>query len=226
MALPGFISGDDDRHEIERQMLEVPQVRDWFVPASGAEPGSLDLRIAYARATRKLGNEGKRPLCSVVPEVSHVGAHWTLLDGARWLLCRRALGVLDQGSGAAFVHDLFLGGEQGEQVSLLRTLCALPAPERFLPTAVEACRSNSVAVFQAIACENPYPAACFPELAWNQMVIKAIFLEVPVERIVRLVTRISADLVRMAEGLASERRAAGRSVPSDIDFIVTRSRQA
>ena len=31
--------------------------------------------------------------------------------------------------------------------------------------------------------------------------------------------RITPELVRMAEGLASERARAGRSIPEDIDFI-------
>jgi hypothetical protein len=152
--------------------------------------------------------------------------HWTLLDGARWLLVNHAIERLDADSRQGFLLDLFLTGELGEQVSLLRTLAALPGAEGFVVTGVEACRTNSVAVFEAIACENVYPAACFPELAWNQMVIKTLFLELSVERIDGLVSRITPELVRMAQGLASERQAAGLTIPPDIDFIVTRARQS
>ena len=35
----------------------------------------------------------------------------------------------------------------------------LPGPEQFLPIAVDACRTNILPLFEAIACENPYPDA-------------------------------------------------------------------
>jgi hypothetical protein len=224
MALPGLFS-NEDRRALERALLNVVSVRTWLDTAARAEPGSLDFRVAYARAARKLGPEGKRPLTTVVTGIANLREHWTLLDGARWLSGSQVLGRLDDASGAAFVHDLFLAGELGEQVSLLRTLPALAGAQRFLATAVEACRTNSVDVFEAITCENAYPAACFPELAYNQMVIKTIFLDLQVERIDGLDARITPELVRMAEGLGSERRAAGREVPPDIDYIVNRARQ-
>jgi hypothetical protein len=56
------------------------------------------------------------------------------------------------------------------------------------------------------------------------MVIKAIFLGLSVDRIVGLDARITPELLRMAEGLASERRAAGRPVPVDINSILTRAK--
>lgn len=218
----GLIS-DDDRAALERALFAVPSVRQWFDASRHAEPGSLDFRVAYARATRKLGSEGKNAL-SGYARAGGFGTHWTLLDGARWLLVVHTLSRIDAEPGAGFVYDLFSAGDFGEQVSLLRTLGALPDPERFSATGIEACRTNSIAVFEAIACENPYPAAWFPELAWNQMVIKAIFLELSVDRIVGLDERITSELLRMAEGLKSERRAAGRPVPVDINSILTRAK--
>jgi hypothetical protein len=74
-------------------------------------------------------------------------------------------------------------------------------------------------VFEAIACENPYPMQHFPEHNYNQMVLKAFFTGVAVQRIDGLAARRSPELVRMAEAYASERRAAGRSVPSDIGLV-------
>ena len=48
------------------------------------------------------------------------------------------------------------------------------------------------------------------------MVLKALFVGVAVDRIVGLDGRLTPELARMAADYASERRAAGRSVPSDI----------
>jgi hypothetical protein len=75
-------------------------------------------------------------------------------------------------------------------------------------------------VFEAVACENPFPAAHFPELGMNQMVMKAIFIEVPVARIEGLSGRLGPELRRMLEGYESERLAAGRPVPADVSTLL------
>ena len=73
---------------------------------------------------------------------------------------------------------------------MLKALPLLPEPERFEALAVEACRSNVLTVFEAIACENPYPQRYFVELPWNQMVLKAAFNGVALTRIVGLDERL------------------------------------
>jgi hypothetical protein len=124
----------------------------------------------------------------------------------------------------ALIERLFASGEIGEQESLLRTLSLLPEPARFVETALAACRTNARRVFDAIACDNAFPAVFFSELAFNQMVLKAVFIEAPVARIEGLVARRTPELVRMARDYASERSAAGRPVPEDIALILGESR--
>ena len=51
---------------------------------------------------------------------------------------------------------------------MLKSLPLLPEPQRFEALAVEACRSNVLTVFEAIACENPYPHGYFEELSFDQ----------------------------------------------------------
>jgi hypothetical protein len=102
---------------------------------------------------------------------------------------------------------------------VLKALPLLPTPDRFLEIAVDACRTSIQPIFEAIACENPYPARYFPELNFNQMVLKAVFIGVALERIIDLDTRLTPDLARMGADYASERRAAGRPVPSDLSRI-------
>jgi hypothetical protein len=119
------------------------------------------------------------------------------------------------------VDECWRTGDNGEREALLKALPRLSAPERFVPVAVSACRTHVLPIFCAIACENPYPAAHFPELNFNQMVLKALFLEVAVDRIVGLTGRATSELARMAEAYASERRAAGRPVSADCERIAT-----
>ncbi len=118
------------------------------------------------------------------------------------------------------VERLYVTGELREQQAVLRALPHLPAPERFLGVAVEAVRHNATSVIGAIACDNAYPAAHFPEAAFNQMVLKSLFVGLPLARIVGLPARTGAELRRMVQGYVSERRAAGRSIPDDAALIL------
>jgi hypothetical protein len=187
--------------------------------ADVAEPERPRFRAAYARAARLLGSDAARRI--LADELSDLGRpHWTLLDWTRAALLLSALERLPTERGPALVLALFEGGEIGEQESLLRTLSLLSEPELHVETGVMACRTNAVRVFEAMACENPYPSAFFPVLAFNQMVLKAVFLDVSVQRIEALHRRVTAELGRMALAYASERRVAGRDVPADVDFIV------
>jgi hypothetical protein len=102
---------------------------------------------------------------------------------------------------------------------LLRTLALLPEPDRFVDLATEACRTHVDDVFAAIACDNPFPARYLPEAAFNQIVLKTMFVNLSVGRIVGWRERNNAELRRMVSDYADERRAAGRSVPDGVAMI-------
>lgn len=118
------------------------------------------------------------------------------------------------------IDEVFIRGDNAERIALLRALSLLPDPSRFLATAVEACRTNVQTVFEAIACENPYPARYFPELNFNQLVMKALFIGVSLRRIVDLSERITPTLRQMVREHVKERIAAGRSVHEDTALIL------
>ncbi len=182
------------------------------------EPG-LGFRGLFASVPRRLGSAAAELAALAPADVPQARAHWTLTDYARLWLITRALPLLSAARQPSFVLGLFEGGESGEQVSVLRVLAALPEPERFLETGLQACRANARDVFEAIVCENAFLSSCFPSLNFNQAVMKAIFMEVSIQRIEGLAARITPELSRMAAGYASERRAAGRPVPADAEFL-------
>jgi hypothetical protein len=183
------------------------------------DPAGIPFRTAYAAVGRRLGAKAAEPV-PPPPDLPVARPHWTARDWVRAALLCRALEAAPLDTHADVVGRLFEGGEIGEAESLLRTLVLLPEPERFLETAFLAVRTSATATFAAIACENAYPARFFPELNFNQMVLKAIFMEVPVRRIEGLASRLTTELGRMVSGYASERRAAGRPVPADVDYVL------
>lgn len=145
--------------------------------------------------------------------------HWGLDELARAILLLKIV-HLPPGEYSETVLECYHQGDSREQQSWLRGLNLLPGRERFLDAAVDACRTNIVPLLEAIACENPYPAAHFPELNFNQMVLKSLFNAIRMDRILGLKSRFNPELSRMADDYASEREAAGRDVPPDIWWVV------
>jgi hypothetical protein len=77
-------------------------------------------------------------------------------------------------------------------------------------------RTNIVDVYDAIALDNPFPRRAFSDEAWNQMVLKALFISRPLFRIVGIDERANLTLAEAMSNLAHERWAAGRWVSPEL----------
>lgn len=183
--------------------------------------------IAYAAAGRRLTGAPRRLAVEDEIGLRELGvetpAVWSLADLARTAMLLGTLSRLAPERHGALATEIFRKGDSSERQALLRALALLPEPSRFAALGLEACRTSVQSVFEAIACENGYPAGHFPELGFNQMVLKALFTGVALARIVGLERRRNPELARMARDYASERRAAGRSVPQDIALVLDES---
>jgi hypothetical protein len=193
--------------------------------ATAARQTDLLLR-AYSAAAKRVGRQplvvsGERlDAAPTLPGVTF--DTWSVEDGARaLLLLTLAEAEADEDVFVAVALECYERGDFREQQSWLKALCLLPCPNRFLQTAIDACRTNIVPVFEAIACENAYPERYFPDLHFNQLVLKALFIGIALARIVGLPNRLNRDLTRMALDHAAERRAAGRSVPVDLPLAIS-----
>jgi len=192
----------------------VPGAEAWLDTALDAiDPDALSgVRVLLARCARKVGD-------APLPVGELEAAGWTARDVARAAVVVRVFERADLEVAVTAYGQWLRRGEQGEQESLLRMLPLLPDPQRLVSHAVEACRTNSEVVFRAIACGNPFPAAHFPDDNFNQLVLKAVFMNVPVGEIDGLSGRVTAELLRMADDFAAERTAAARPVPTDIGLL-------
>lgn len=136
---------------------------------------------------------------------------WTLGRAARvWLLLH-----LPHNRAADFVSKmemLFDTADMGELVALYSSLPLIPYPQEFVQRTAEGIRTNMTNVFDAIALDNPYPAEYLDEAAWNQMVLKAAFMDRPIYRIYGLKKRANSELAHIISDYAHERWAAGRVV--------------
>lgn len=202
-----------------------PAGSQWLDEALAAcVPGrpSATLLRSYTAASRKVG---QTPLDVSGDELAPFAAldvrltQWTAADAARAALLM-ATAKADPQRFQELALECYEQGDSREQQSWLRAIALYPQPERFTMTAIDACRTNIVPLFESIACENPFPARFFPERNFNQVVLKALFNSIAIDRIVNLTTRLNPELSRMADDYVSEREAAGRTVPTDIWIVL------
>lgn len=140
---------------------------------------------------------------------------WSAAQTARTLLILS----LPHQDGEAFINaieQLFNTADMGELVALYAALPLLPYPELFRKRAAEGFRTNMGDVFEAVALDNPYPADYMEEDAWNNMVLKTLFVGKPVYRIYGIEKRRNAKLARILSDYAHERWAAGRPVSPEL----------
>jgi hypothetical protein len=201
--------------------------REWLARTCASIAGAPDrgaLLESFTAVARRLGRARLEPTQAEVARLSGAGVDWPIGTWGADELGRVALLVAAAAHWPAaeleaVIDECYRQGDGAERQAVLRALPLLPAPERFVEIGVDACRSHIQPLFEAIACDNPYAALHFPELNFNQMVLKALFTGVALARILGLEGRITPELSRMAADYASERRAAGRSVPQDIGIL-------
>lgn len=178
-----------------------------------------DLFRCVSLASRKLG---KAPLALdatalAVAEKARPGwdpAPWTVDQAARIRLLLAA--ATDSDTFVRRLDQLCATADLDELVAFYCGLPVYPDPPRHRLRAAEGLRTNMKVVFEAVAHRNPYPAEQLPEDAWNQMVLKALFVGSTLAPIVGLDRRANVTLARMLGDYAHERWSAGRQVSPEL----------
>lgn len=141
---------------------------------------------------------------------------WRVDQAARSLLVLSLFQELADGEAFKTLEQVFGAADVEELVALYQMLFLFPHPEQYRLRAAEGIRSNITVVFEAVALRNPYPVKYFDQLAWNQMVLKALFVNSPLYLIQGLDERTNPTLSKMLVDYAHERWAAKRSVSPEL----------
>jgi hypothetical protein len=195
---------------------------DWLGTVAGlvqAAPADRPLYLAIGEVSRRVP---RQPLAPTEADLAVAAASrpgwdphdWTLDQAARvrLLLASTADGALL----SRRLDTLCSAADVGELVAFYRGLPLYPDPPRHVLRAAEGVRSNMRVVFEAVAHRNPYPAEHFVESAWNQMVLKALFVGTRLDLIAGLDRRANPALARMLCDYAHERWAASRPVSPEL----------
>lgn len=141
--------------------------------------------------------------------------NWDVLQTARTYLLL-LFSSNDQEVWFETIQKLFETADMHEQEALYAALPLMPYPLTLRKRAAEGIRTNITSVFDAVALENPYPADFLEQEAWNQMVLKAVFMQRPLYRIYKADERANEEMANMLIDFAHERWAAGRKVMPEL----------
>jgi len=145
-----------------------------------------------------------------------VPGNWSLDEVARLCL----LLSLDERSNQKLISTLLGSADMREQILIYKSLPFLSNRENFTLAAVDGIRTNITAVFDAIALHNDFPFKFFSEDQWNQMVLKAIFMERPLFLIRGLDERRNKKLAQILHDFVHERWSAGRTISPELWRLV------
>ena len=181
--------------------------------------GDRDLFRLISLVSRKLG---KAPLALDATALASAQraragwdpSEWTIDQAARVLLLLTA--EVDGENFVRRLDQLCATADADELLAFYRGLPLYPDPPRHRLRAAEGLRSNMKTVFEAVAQRNPYPSEQLGEEAWNQMVLKALFVGTALAPIVGLDARANAKLAQMLRDYAHERWAASRTVSPEL----------
>jgi len=182
-------------------------------------PRDREVYLAISLVSRKLGKEDLRLDPQDLERAQEARSGW---DPRGWsvdqagrilfLLCAKTTSE----KFSAWLDQLCQTADVGELVAFYRGLPLYPDPPAHRLRAAEGVRSNMKAVFEAVAHRNPYPMEQLPEGAWNQMVLKALFVGSALHPIQGLNERSNPTLMRMLCDYAHERWAATRPVSPEL----------
>ena len=172
-----------------------------------ADPAAI--RTRFPMAGRKVG---RAPLAADAdPDDVHA---WTIDDAARTLM------LIALGDHAEELPDLYRFGDAAERRGLLRALPYLPVSGDAMTIVDDAIRTNDTRLVAAAL--GPWATEHLDDAAYDQAVLKCVFVGVPIAPLDGLPARATPETARMLAAFVHERVAAGRDVPAEVWDVIDR----
>jgi hypothetical protein len=184
-----------------------PEGLAWLQEAAAeVEQTPAAIAVRFPAAGRKVGRGPLDPASD--PGDVHA---WTIDDAARTYLLQ-ALARPERE-----LDELYRYGDAAERRGILRALEHLDVDALHLVE--DAIRTNDTRLIAAAL--GPYATGRLPDAAYDQAVLKCVFVGVPITPLHGL-RRVTPDGARMLAALVHERVAAGRDVPAEVWTVIDR----
>lgn len=205
---------------VAEEVFQQRTEKDWYLSKldrllQGAPPAQFYLTFSSAaRKTSKdslqLTEDQVRRMQAIQPAFNL--STWTVDELARVAF----MSCLPTENNQATLGKLIDAADMRESVALYKGLIFLDNAEEFTLRAIDGLRTNISHVFDAIALDNAFPTQYFEEDPWNQMVLKALFMQRPIYRIWDLDERRNKTLALIMRDYAQERWSGHRQVSPEL----------
>ncbi|MBT3789137.1 MAG: EboA domain-containing protein [Alphaproteobacteria bacterium] len=193
----------------------------WLADSAAALAGAADrdLYLAVSLVPRKVGKADLILSEADMKAADEARSGWRPMGWSVDQTARLVIMLAATPEGPEFarrLEQLCITADVRESIAFYQGLPLYPEGERYVARAGEGLRTNMKAVFEAVAHDNPYPVENFGENAWNQMVLKAIFIGSKLDPIQGLDSRRNRDLATTLIDYAHERQAASRTIMPEL----------
>lgn len=196
--------------------LKDEKTKNWFDQKLNSIKTDQDFFITFALINKKI----PRGQLQLNPgQIQNIQLKYPEFNIDNWTLdqlCRFSLLMYYPLLRVQSITTLISVADTREQVTIYKSIPYLANASHFASIVVNGIRTNIVDVFDAIALNNPYPASNFSQDEWNQMVLKAIFMERPIYQIKYVDQRKNKKLAHILFDYARERWAASRRVTPEL----------
>tara|TARA_E500000331_G_C17255295_1_gene712823 strand:- start:1808 stop:2677 length:870 start_codon:yes stop_codon:yes gene_type:complete len=196
--------------------LKDEKTKNWFDQKLNSIKTDQDFFITFALINKKI----PRGQLQLNPgQIQNIQLKYPEFNIDNWTLdqlCRFSLLMYYPLLRVQSITTLISVADTREQVTIYKSIPYLANASHFASIVVNGIRTNIIDVFDAIALNNPYPASNFSQDEWNQMVLKAIFMERPIYQIKYVDQRKNKKLAHILFDYARERWAASRRVTPEL----------
>ncbi|MFY0653578.1 MAG: EboA domain-containing protein [Cyclobacteriaceae bacterium] len=197
--------------------IEDKSAASWFESKLNTHQTISGFFLAFGMISKKIS---KTPISIDQALESEIKSVDPAFDQTCWTLdqfCRLALLLqLPAGENKEIIEKLLASADMREQVAIFKSLVLLDNASDFSACVVDGIRTNMIDVFDSIAHFNGFAFNYFSEDAWNQMALKAIFMERSIFYIYGIDNRKNQKLADILHDYVHERWSAGRAVNPEL----------
>ena len=176
----------------------------------------MEFFISFALVNKKIPRDLVQPTLEQVKSFHRINSEFTIENWTLDQLCRLSLLMNYPLLNLQNLTKLISVADTQEQITIYKSIFYLENSSQYTPLAVDGIRTNVTDIFDSIALKNLYPTKYFSQDQWNQMVLKAIFMERPIYQIKGIDLRKNKKLAHILFDYARERWAASRRVTPEL----------
>ena len=198
------------------KQIQDEKIKNWLDQKLNMIKSDQEFFISFALVNKKIPRDHLQPTLEQIKKFHRVNCEFTIENWRLDQLCRLSLLMNYPLLNLRKLTKLISVADTQEQITIYKSIFYLENASQYTPLVVDGIRTNIIDIFDAIALKNLYPTKYFSEDQWNQMVLKAIFMERPIYQIKDIDSRKNEKLAHILFDYARERWAASRHVTPEL----------